>query len=145
MATARNASNSDDEQITVQRGREQFTAFFKWCAKCQSTTWKTEHAVQVIARAKMPAQYTFVAEYAKSGRSTCKGCQRNIAKDTLRVGVKAAAAHDHVMVSFPLLSFFHFPFLIFPEFFLLVCFILISLFLLWFQFLGCCKVVPSRV
>ena len=45
-------------------------------------------AAQHLPRPKMfrPPSESFVTEYAKSNRSTCKGCDTKIAKDTVRIG-----------------------------------------------------------
>lgn len=38
--------------------------------------------------------YSFIVEHAKSGRATCKGCNRSISKGALRIGVKQISAND---------------------------------------------------
>ena len=37
----------------------------------------------------------YVAEYAKSGRASCKGCKTPVAKDTLRLAVMVQVGVEH--------------------------------------------------
>jgi len=42
---------------------------------------------------EVPDDFPFKAEYAKSGRASCKSCTNSIAKDSLRLAIMVQVRH----------------------------------------------------